>query len=244
MNNGLYAACAGLLARSEALDVAASNLANISTNGYRSQSATFQSLLVNTPQSAGTNELAAAVEKFGVLGEAVADSQQGALEKTGNDTDFAIQGSGFFEIQARGGSQYTRNGNFHVDRAGHLVTAAGDAVLGTDGPLTIPPGKLSVSSDGTISVDGALAGQLKVVQISPSSALMPAGDSSFTAPAGKQVAADGSVLQGSLEGSNVNPIAAAVNLVTLQRNAGLLQRALSAFHSDFNRIAAQDLSRV
>jgi len=245
MNSGLYAACAGLVAQTQALDLAANNLANLNTTAYKGQVPTFRSLLASDENSlAAANPIAQAVNDFAVLAGSRTDLLQGSLEKTGSDFDFAVQGDGWFAVETASGRLYTRNGNFHVDSSGRLATAEGYPVSGAQGPLTIPPGKLSVSDDGTISVDGALAGELKLVSFAPGTVLTPAGNASFSAPAGSELKAQGTIVQGSLEGSNVNGISAAVGLVALQRHADLLQQALTAFHSNFNRIAAQDLSRI
>jgi len=244
MNSGLYAACAGLLAQTQALELAANNLANLNTTGYKGQVATFRSLLVHASAGPSQNAINEAVNNFGVLGDSRTDVMQGSLERTGSDLDFAVQGEGWFAVQAGDRKLYTRNGNFHVDSKGRLATVEGNIVSGAQGAIIIPPGKLSVSNDGTISVDGALAGQLKIVSFAPGSALVPVGNSYFEAAAGSERAASGKLVQGSLEGSNVNGVTAAVGLVALQRHADLLQQALNAFHSNFNRIAAQDLSRV
>ncbi len=244
MNSGLYAACAGLLARTQALEVAANNLANVNTNGYKAQLPSFHSVLASANGSVSGNELREAVNNFGVLGENRTNLAQGNLEHTGSDLDFAIQGEGWFAVQSGAGRLYTRNGNFHVDRNGRLATADGDPVAGAEGPILIPPGKLSVSNDGTISVDGALAGQLQIVNFAPGTTVTAVGGANFSAPAGSERASQGSIMQGSLEGSNVNGVTAAVELVALQRHADMLQQALTSFHSNFNRIAAQDLSRI
>lgn len=244
MNTGLYAACAGLLARTQALDLAANNLANVNTGGYKAQVPSFGSVLAGT----GTLRNAAfqPVSEFGVLSQSRIDSLQGPLDRTGNDLDFAIQGNGYFALQnPQGGRLYTRSGAFHVDAKGQLSTADGSLVLGTQGPILLPPGKLAVSANGTISVDGALSGQLLVVDFAPGTQMTPQGAATFSAPAGSErPGEDPNVVQGALEGSNVNAVSAAVGLVALQRNMGLLQQALTAFHSEFNRIAAQELSRI
>lgn len=244
MNSGLYAACAGLLARTQALEVAANNLANVNTNGYRGQLASFHSVLATANENVNGSELNQAVNDFGVLGESRTNLAQGSLEHTGSKLDFAIQGEGWFAVQSSAGRLYTRNGNFHVDRNGRLATADGDTVLSAQGPIFIPPGTLSVSNDGTISVDGALAGQLHIVSLAPGTTVTAVGGVSFSAPTASERPASGSIVQGSLEGSNVNGVTAAVELVALQRHADMLQQALTSFHSNFNRIAAQDLSRI
>jgi len=244
MDSGLYAACAGLVARTQALDLAANNLANVNTNGYKAQLPTFQSVLANASASTAANPVAQAVNDYGVLGDSRTNLTQGSLEPTGSDFDFALQGDGWFVLQTGNGRLYTRNGNFPVDRNGRLVAADGNAVLGTQGPITVPPGKLFVSGDGTISVDGALAGQLRLVQFSPATTLAPAGSGYFSAPGASEQSSQAQVTQGSLENSNVSPVSAAVDLVTLQRNADLLQQALTTIHSNFNRIAAQTLPQI
>ena len=186
MDSGLYAACAGLVARTQALDLAANNLANVNTNGYKAQVPTFRSVLANAGSSVSSNPIAQAVNDFGVLGDSRTNLLQGSLEHTGSDLDFALQGEGWFAVQTGNGKLYTRNGNFHVDRDGQLVTADGNPVLGTQGPITIPPGKLYVSGDGTISVDGALAGQVQVVEFASGTALDPGGQQLFLRAGGQR----------------------------------------------------------
>jgi len=247
MNSGLYAACAGLVAQTQALELAANNLANLNTSGYKAQLPSFHSLLAVSNTSSNMSQsgsMAQAVNDFGVLEGSHSDTTQGNLEHTGNDLDFALQGDGWFAVQSESGPLYTRNGTFHVDTSGHLVTADGKAVMGSQGPVTIPPGKLSVSDNGTISVDGALAGQLRVVSFAKETALTPIGSSYFSAPGESERPGTAKVVQGALEDSNVNGMEAAVGLVALQRRADMLQQALTAFHSNFNRIAAQDLSKI
>jgi flagellar basal-body rod protein FlgF/flagellar basal-body rod protein FlgG len=241
MNNGIYAASAGLLARTQELDVAASNLANASTSGFRGTRVSFQSRMMAASSDVSTQ----AVSSFGVLGSPRTDLSQGSLEQTGNALDLALEGSGFFAVQAPTGVQYTRNGNFHVTPTGELVTAQGYAVLGNDGPITLPQGDASISSSGAISVDGAVAGELRLVQFASDVPLTALGQSYYSAPsAAASTASDLSVRQGALENSNINPVESAVGLVDLQRNAEMLQRALTTINTEFNKTAVEDLPKV
>jgi flagellar basal-body rod protein FlgF/flagellar basal-body rod protein FlgG len=148
-------------------------------------------------------------------------------------------------VQAAKQTLYTRNGNFHRSSTGELLSAQGDPVLGEQGPILVPSGQVSIGPDGTISVDGAIAGKLKLSQFGPGADLEAVG-TSYYAPrdANPKPASGSSVRQGMLEGSNANPIAAVVSMITVQREAEMLQRALSTFHSEFNRIASTELSRV
>jgi flagellar basal-body rod protein FlgF/flagellar basal-body rod protein FlgG len=232
------------MARTQALDLAANNLANLKTTGYKAHREFYSSLVAQWGASV-LSPLNRAINNFGVLGGATVDLRPGSLEPTGNDLDLAIEGPGFFLAQTPAGLRYTRNGSLRLGPEGQLLTAGGDPVLGERGPITVSPGAVSVSSDGTVSVSGAVVGRLRIVEFPPSTALVPKGDSYFEAPedAGRP-AADSQLRQGFLEASNLNPVAGAVGLITLQRQAETMQRALSIFHSEFNRTAVEDLPRV
>jgi flagellar basal-body rod protein FlgF len=245
MDSGFYAACTALLARSQTLDLVANNLANVSTPGYRAQHDSFRSLLATT-SAVPLSGLNQAVNDYSILGGGQLDLSQGSLERTGNDLDLGIQGSGFFAVQTAGGQLFTRDGNFHVSPKGQLVTSAGDAVLGTDGhPIQIVGAPVSVGPDGTISVNGALAGQLKIVDFPAGTPLESAGKTYYSAPDKTAVpATQASIQQGMLEGSNVNAVASSIELITVQRYAELMQRALTMFHTEMNQVATQDLPRV
>jgi len=167
------------------------------------------------------------------------------LQKTGNPLDLAIQGSGFFVVQTANGPMYTRDGSFQVSGSGQLVTAAGDPVMGDRGIISMLPGPVSISSDGTISSNGALAGKLKLVDFAPGTELKSAGGTYYSAPAKSETPAGSStVQQGSLENSNVNPVSSMVQLITAQRSAEMMQRALSMFSTEMDKTAAQDLPKV
>jgi flagellar basal-body rod protein FlgF len=244
MDSGYYATCAGLAAQTQALELVAHNLANLGTTGYRGQQTTFRSLLAGDAR-AGSNPLNAAINNFGVLGGSRLDLASGSLALTGNPLDVAVAGSGFFSVQSAQGILYTRDGSFHVTSAGQLVTSQGSAVLGELGPVTMPNGSVAISSDGTISVDGTVVDKLRLAEFPAGTNLTALGNSTYAAPAGSAVTAAGSsVSQGMLEGSNVSPMEGVVQLITVQRNAEMLSRALSAFDSQLNQIAVQDLPKV
>jgi flagellar basal-body rod protein FlgF len=246
MDSGFYAASTALMARTSTLDTIANNLANASTAGFRAERDVFSSVLAN----AGTNStspLDSVINSYGIMSGTMVDAKQGVLQKTGNDLDLGIEGPGYFTIQTAGGQLYTRNGSFQISTAGRLVNINGDAVLGDTGqPITLPPGGVSISADGTISSNGALVGKLKVVEFPPGTELSNAGDTNYIAPAGAQpVAATGSsVRQGELEASNVNPVASMIQLVEAQRGAEMMQRALGMFNNEMDKTASQDLPKV
>jgi flagellar basal-body rod protein FlgF/flagellar basal-body rod protein FlgG len=244
MDSGYYAASTALIARTQALDTIANNLANASTVGFRAEHNVFRSMLAGSG-SASDSTLNSAINNFGVLGGTSLDLSQGALQKTGNDLDLAIEGPGFFEVQTANGPRYTRNGGFQISPAGQLVTATGDPVMGEKGAIVMPPGAVSISADGTISSDGALAGKLKVMSFPEGTQMSSAGGTYYSAPANTAATAtDSSVQQGVLESSNVNPISSMVELISAQRLAEMMQRALSMFNSEIDKTATQELPKV
>jgi len=248
MDSGFYVAYAGLAARMQALDVVAGNLANSSTAGFKAQ-IPFYRALAAAQAGEVLSPLNQAVNQFGILGGSRSDLRAGSFDSTGNNTDLAIEGPAFFSVQTADGTRYTRNGSFRLDAARRLVTQDGDSVLAEQGaktiPIVLPPGAVSVSPDGTLSVAGTLVAKLHLVQLAPGTPLAPEGDSNYSVPAGSEQPVTGSsVRQGMLESSNLNPVEGAVGLIVLQRQADLLARALSTLNTDFNRAATQDLPRV
>jgi flagellar basal-body rod protein FlgF len=117
--------------------------------------------------------------------------------------------------------------------------------MGDNGVIRIVGGPVTVSADGTISVQGAVAGKMKLVEFLPGTALESLGKTYYGAPKNTGTPTrQSTIAQGSLESSNVNPVASAVALVAVQRYAEMMQRALSMFHTEFNRIATEDIPRV
>src|ERR1035438_8671471 len=135
-DSGFYAACTGLLAQTDALEITANNIANLNTTGYKGQLEFHRSLDASMANH-HLSPLNQAVNNYGVLGGAAVDLRTGEFQKTGNDLDLAMEGSGFFTILTPAGTRYTRNGNFHTDAAGNLLTATGDKVMGEQGPVQL-----------------------------------------------------------------------------------------------------------
>jgi flagellar basal-body rod protein FlgF/flagellar basal-body rod protein FlgG len=250
MDSGLYAAYTGLLARTQALDTAANNLANAGTVGFRAQRDYFRSVLAGSAGQTSASQVGDAVNDFGILGGNLIDQGQGTLTATGNPLDLALNGPGFFAIQASQGVQYTRDGGFTRSDTGVLQTMQGEPVLDANGqPITIPTGALSVASDGSISVTtaegSAIAGKVGVFGFPADTDLVAQGANRFAAPDGVQPASvDAAIEQGSLEGANLDAVHGTMQLILVQRQAEMMQKALSVFNNDFDKTAAEDLGRV
>ncbi|HWG19013.1 MAG TPA: flagellar hook basal-body protein [Terracidiphilus sp.] len=245
MDSGYYAAMTGLLARTQALDTAAANLANAQTSGYRAEREYFRSVLMSA--DAPASQLGQTVNNFGVLGGDRLNLGQGPLQETGNPLDLAIEGQGFFEIQTQNGMRFTRDGSFHRSPAGQLVTAKGEPVLSTTGKaIAVPPGEVSVGADGVLSVAGGAVDTVGVFTFAGGVALTPEGANRYVAPQGTTPlqAKDAEVHQGALESGNEDAIQGTLDLVMMQRQAEMMQKALTVFHTEFNKFASEDLARV
>jgi flagellar basal-body rod protein FlgF len=245
MDSGYYAAFTGLAARMQALDVVANNLANVGTTGFRGQFEYYESV------SAGLGDqllspINAAANDYGVLGGADINLDQGNFTSTGNPLDLALKGTAFFAVQTPRGIRYTRNGSFHVNAAGQIVNEDEDPVMGPGNLVVqVPQGEVKVAQDGAVSVAGAIAGDLRLVEFAPGTDLLPEGQTNFTAPAGADKdATNSSLVAGMLEAANVSPVKETVELIALQRHSEMLERTLSIFLDDFNRTAVTDLARV
>ena len=257
MNTGFYAAFAGFASRMDALELVANNLANANTAGFKSQKEFYRSFLVSLstiPQATAVNTvtqlLKQSINHFGVLGGARLDLSQGTLELTGNDTDVALSGTGYFTVLTNNGVRYTRNGGFHLDSARRLVNGDGHPVLsqqasGKNQPIQLPSGKVNISADGSISVDGGLVAKLRIEDFSPATNLSSEGASNLVAPPDAvSTESSAEVNQGMIESSNSDPVRSTVALIDLQRTAQIMEKALSIFHNEFNKTAAQELPRV
>jgi flagellar basal-body rod protein FlgF/flagellar basal-body rod protein FlgG len=251
MDSGLYAAYTGLLARTQALDTAANNLANAGTAGFRAQRDYFSGVLAGgvdqDPETA--SQIGQSVNGFGVLGGNRLDLGQGEIKATGNPLDLALEGQGFFAIQTTNGIRYTRDGAFSRSPTGVLQTAQGEPVLDANQkPITIPTGSIYVSPDGSISVstaDGSMiVGKVGAFDFSEKSVLTAEGANRFSANGAKPVSATASIEQGSVEGANEDAVHGTMQLVLVQRQAEMMQKALSVFNNDFDKTASEDLPRV
>ncbi len=250
MDSGYYALSTALIARTQALDTIANNLTNSSTAGYMGERNVFSSVLTASSHAMGS-PLNRAINNYGVLGGTILDRRQGAMQKTGNDLDLAISGGGFFAVKTANGLMYTRDGAFQVNSNGQLVTSQGDPVMGEGAKnqmedITILPGPVSISTDGTISSNGAVTGKLKIVQFADGTVINSVGGNYYTVPP-KTVAEDATsstVEQGAIESSNVNPVEETVKLITAQRSDEMMQRALAMFNSEMDKTATQDLPKV
>jgi flagellar basal-body rod protein FlgF/flagellar basal-body rod protein FlgG len=245
MDSGYYAAMAGLVARTQALDTAASNLANAQTPGYRAEREFFRSVLLGP--DALNSQLGRTVNNFGLLGGDQLSMAQGALTATGNPLDLAIEGEGFFEVETANGLRFTRDGGFHRSSAGRLVTAAGEPVLSAAGlAIQLPPGEVTVGADGVVSVAGGVVSSVGVFTFAKGVQLTPEGANRYLPPekTTATLSKNAAIHQGAIEAANQDVIQGSLDLIVMQRQAEMMQKALTIFHTEFNKTATEDLPKV
>ena len=138
---------------------------------------------------------------------------------TGNDLDMAVKGEGFFAVQMPDGTEaYTRNGAFHLDNNGQLVTSEGRPVLTDGGPVTFTQedGKIEIADDGTISTEQGISGTIRLVNFENPQELIQVGDSLFTGEAPVPVP-NGKIVQGAIEQSNVQGVEEISRVIEITR---------------------------
>ena len=225
MLEGLYTAAAGMAAQERRLDGVSNDIANVNTAGYKRVRIGFRDLVYQQdgPSGVRTGAGAAATQ----LGRG---SEQGALQQTGQPFDLAISGDGYFQVR-RGDGQLalTRDGSFHVDARGQLVTAGGDRLVP---PITIPAGvdakSVTIGADGAVTANGRRLGAIRLVTVPAPTGLAPAGDNQYlvTAASGGLRAATGTIAQGALESSNVDLADAMVDMMDAQRSYSMASKAI------------------
>ena len=239
MPGGIYVALSGLRHQSERLDRIASDIANASTAGYKSQRST--SVAVARPSFSRAIQAAIDVTP----GETKIYFRPGGVVRTGRDLDFALHGPGFFVIETPDGPQYTRNGHFEVLTDGTLATPDGLPVQGVEGPLVLPSGAVDVQADGTVLVNGVPSGRLLVEDFEDYSVLNRKELGRFAAPRGvTPTEVTDTTLRGQvLEGSNVSIAERMVEVTDVSRTFEGLQRGISVLMNDIDGRAITELGR-
>jgi flagellar basal-body rod protein FlgG len=250
MFRALYTAASGMSAQQLNLDNIANNLANSSTTGFQQRQLNFTDLLYQNqimPGTAATQQTTVAAGVQIGLGTRAAETEiiqtQGDFTTTGNPLDIAIQGAGFFQVlMPNGQTGYTRDGSFHVDSQGTLVTADGNALQPS---ITIPSDALTVTigSDGTVSVtQPAQTAATEVGSIQTALFINPGGLNAVgnniylqTTASGQPIVGTpggsdglGSLQQGMLEQSNVSVVNQFVAMILAQRSYESNSRVVKA----------------
>jgi flagellar basal-body rod protein FlgG len=246
----LHIAGTGMLAQQTNVEVISNNIANMSTTGFKRRRAEFQDLLYQNMRRVGSQSSengsvlpAGAQVGLGVKTSAIYRiGEQGSLQQTENRFDLAVRGNGFFQVQLPSGEiAYTRDGTFGLSAEGQMVTAEGFLVLpGITIPAAARDVTINAAGEVLAKLDGQVApqnvGQIQTAIFANEGGLEAMGDNMLLAtPASgqAQLAAPGQpghgqVLQGFIEGSNVNVVQEITNLITAQRAYEMNSKVITA----------------
>ncbi len=235
MADGIYIATAGAVAQSNALDVTAHNIANASTGAFQGSRVTFAQTLarVQSPDVALVGNSTGAV-----------DPTAGPLQQTGNAFDIALDGEGYFAVSTPAGVRWSRAGALTRDTAGVLTTADGHPLRNQGGgTITLPEGAavLGITAEGAVTADGEELGRLELARFDAGQ-LSREGATLLIARGKPTDGPPPTVVQGALEGSNVNVVRGVVDLVKVSRTYESLLRVIEGY-SEINNRAARDLGR-
>jgi flagellar basal-body rod protein FlgG len=256
MMSALRTAATGMHAQQTNVDVLSNNIANLNTTAFKRQKAAFRDLVYQTPIGVGAitsnnNTAAPTGAQIGLgtnIGAVYKIMDQGNLTSTNNAFDLGIQGRGYFRIALPDGTNaYTRDGSFNVDNTGTIVTKEGYPL---EPNIVIPEDALNI----TISALGVVSakvneqtvnlGQIQLTMFINEAGLENMGGNYYkeTDVSGVGIANDpnengtGTILQGFLESSNVDPITAVTDLITAQRAYELNSRVISTADEMLNAV--------
>jgi flagellar basal-body rod protein FlgG len=245
MNSGIYAAVSGSLAAMSRMDMISNNLANINTPGYKKDKMSFEGLLAGNanppavPQSTTADPI---LQKENIY----IDYTSGPTSQSGNPLDLALDGDGFVAVTTPEGTAYTRQGNFRTSVDGTLVTVDGFPLQGVGGAaIRIQGSRIEIDAKGSVTVDGTPAATLSVVDFEKPYALTKIGNALFV-PADPQAipqTGKGQVLQGHIEGSNVDSISEMVQLIETNRYFEACSKVIKGF-DDIAAKAANEIGKV
>jgi flagellar basal-body rod protein FlgG len=219
------------------LDIVSHNLANASTGGFKRE--LLNSWRLKSPETTSGNLPPALY-----VDVRSRDYAQGGIHETGNDTDLAIQGLGFFKVETPRGVRYTRNGAFHLNSESKLVTKEGYPVLGKNGPVTLDARdqKFTVDEQGGIHLDNGLADQLQVVEFANPQDLRVEGQTYYSPgpdAGGETEPKNARIIQGSVEESNVDLVAESVDLIDLHRRFESYLKVLETFAASDRKVVEE-----
>ncbi|WP_010236601.1 flagellar hook-basal body complex protein [Clostridium arbusti] len=259
MIRSLYTAVSGMITQEAKQDVITNNMANSNTVGFKGDNLAikkFDDVLIqnkskinngiNYTQTIGNLSLGSRID------ETATDFTQGSIQNTDSDTDFAIDGRGFFTVNRDNGVEnqnyYTRDGHFHVNMQGYLVNDTGDYVMGRNSNtgnqerILVGNGKITTDAYGNIGIDGRPSYSFGTVDFNNYNTLKKVGDNLYQGenPINN---ANVSVKQKSLEQSNINATNEMVNMMSTMRTFETQQKVVQSIDETLGQ-AVNDVGTV
>jgi flagellar basal-body rod protein FlgF len=212
MDTTTYVALSGQFARDQEMAVMANNIANMSSPGFKAERMMFSEYLAQTPAGNAISYVTQSGNNH--------DMSQGPLSQTGNPLDVALNGDGWLAITTSNGTSYTRDGHFQLDAQGELITSNGNLLQGDGGaPIVVPPnsGTITIAPDGTVSTLQGTIGHIPVVAFANPQAMTAEANGLYNTTEAPQPVTNTQIMQGALEGSNIQPVLAITRLMNAAR---------------------------
>lgn len=245
MLKNLYAPLSGGVLQERLIEIISNNLANTNTTAFKEDEISFTQQSANPwpnyknplPPAPFKMDMSALYPLHGdemeyvALGSIQTSHVQGALQRTGKETDLALRGEGFFSVTTAFGERLTRDGSFAINHEGYLTTQNGALVQGENGPITgLLGGPLRILAGGEVYVGERFVDKIKLVAVQDKSSLERLGENLWlhNGPLSNTTALPGEVEQGYLEGSNVNPMRNLTNLIIAHRTYEALQKTVKS----------------
>ncbi|HEY8288727.1 MAG TPA: flagellar hook-basal body complex protein [Acetobacteraceae bacterium] len=222
-----------LIAQQRAMDVTADNIANANTPGYRTERVLFSDWLsrqTGTAAPSGGETIAFTQDRA-----TWREQQPGSLTRTGNTFDLALTGDGYFTVSTKNGPRLTRDGRFGRMPDGTVADGAGDAVLDSNGrPILLSPTdtRITIAGDGTMSSESGQLGKIGVVRPTNPMKLSAEGGTLLRADTPTTPSTAPGVVQGAVEGSNVQPV---LEVTRMMDNARQFQFAAQFIQAESDR---------
>lgn len=255
MIRSLYTAVSGMITLENKQNTISNNMTHANTTGYKAEDLAIKSfdevLIKNKDKIVGgrnvTNKLGT-ISLGAEIDTVITKYTQGDIKQSESNTDFAIDGRGFFGVQVGNNVLYTRDGSFKVNNAGYLVTSTGDNVLGTSANGNMAPifvgndSEFYIDENSNVFVNGQSTQRLLTADFEDYTTLDKVGDNYYTGenPIYNAVV---NVHQNYLEASNVNITEEMVNMMTVMRNYESVQKVLTMI-DDSMSIAATKVGKV
>jgi flagellar basal-body rod protein FlgF len=252
MENMLLVGLSRQMTLERQMDVVANNVANINTTGFKADRSLFEEYL-RSP--AHEDNFVRADRRVSFVQDRATfhDFATGPSEQTKNPLDIAIDGKAFLVVQTAAGERYTRDGGLQINNQGQLVTASGDAVLGTSGPIVFQPTDkaINIAPDGNITVvegtgrTDSVRGKLRLVSFADAQKLVKECGNLYSAGQGVTAQPDTTsrVNQGFIEKSNVNSVHEMSRMIEITRTYTQISAMLQQQH-DLHRTAVEKLADV
>jgi len=253
MENALLVGLSRQMVLERQLDVVANNVANMNTTGFKADNSMFEEYLMPVARE---NRFQPADRVVNFVNDAGTwrNTRAGAIQHTGNPLDVAINGDGYLAVRTAAGERYTRNGSLQINAQGQLVTTDGSLVMGDNGPILFqttdhnvaitPDGRITVVEAGATNTE-SVRGQIRIVRFAAPQQLQKEGNNNYVAPAGVAPIPDtaSTLIQGSIEKSNVNSVVEVSRLIEISRAYSQIAQVLQN-ESDLHKNAISQLAAV